>query len=269
MTRWLLVLSVLLLSSRVARADDPDPPMYACKAASPDTKISVTFKPDTSIRDLAVWVMGFQCKNIIIDSAIAKHATKVTIIAPNKYTPKQAMQLFVDAIEATGLVVVQKPDSIIIKLGPNMPKTCPDIASSSTPIQTSPPVARVPDPPAVDLDAVLAASIKTIDATHYEVMSSVIDQVLLNPMAMAKGARVVPAMKNGKPDGFKVYAIRPGSLWARIGFQNGDTFTSINKLRIDSADDGLEVYTKLREMKKLDIEVLRAGKPVTLVITIK
>jgi general secretion pathway protein C len=47
-------------------------------------------------------------------------------------------------------------------------------------------------------------------------------------MAVAKGARVVPAVKNGKPDGFKLYAIRPSSVYSKLGLTNGDTIQSIN-----------------------------------------
>ncbi len=70
-------------------------------------------------------------------------------------------------------------------------------------------------------------------------------------MAVAKGARVVPAVKNGKPDGFKLYAIRPSSVYAKLGLQNGDTLQSINGFDLTSADKALEVYTKLREATSL------------------
>ena len=68
---------------------------------------------------------------------------------------------------------------------------------------------------------------------------------------VAKGARVVPAVKNGKPDGFKLYAIRPSSVYAKLGLQNGDTLQSINGFELTSADKALEVYTKLREATSL------------------
>jgi general secretion pathway protein C len=88
-------------------------------------------------------------------------------------------------------------------------------------------------------------------------------------MAVAKGARVVPSMKNGKPDGFKLYAIRPSSAFARLGLANGDTLQSINGFELTSADKALEVYTKLREATSLEVEVTRRGKPVTLKYSIR
>jgi general secretion pathway protein C len=120
-----------------------------------------------------------------------------------------------------------------------------------------------------DLQNAIDGGIKKIDDTTYEIEKSLVEKVLVNPMAVAKGARVVPAMKNGKPEGFKLYAIRPTSVYAKLGLTNGDTLTSINGFELTSADKALEVYTKLREATSLELEVTRRGKPVTLKYTIR
>jgi type II secretory pathway component PulC len=114
----------------------------------------------------------------------------------------------------------------------------------------------------------IVAAIKKIDDTHVEVSRSAIDKVLANPMAVAKGARVVPAMKNGQPDGFKLYAIRPSSPYAALGFTNGDTIQAVNGLELRDASTALDIYTKLRSAKELQIDLLRRGQPMTLTITI-
>jgi general secretion pathway protein C len=111
-----------------------------------------------------------------------------------------------------------------------------------------------------DLQASIDNGIKKIDDNNYEIDKSLVDKVLANPMGVAKGARVVPAVKNGKPDGFKLYAIRPSSVYSKLGLQNGDTLQSINGFELTSADKALEVYTKLREATSLEVEVTRRGK---------
>ncbi len=120
-----------------------------------------------------------------------------------------------------------------------------------------------------ELQSAIDNGIKKIDETTYEIDKGLVEKVLVNPMAVAKGARVVPAMKNGKPEGFKLYAIRPTSVYAKLGLTNGDTLTSINGFELTSADKALEVYTKLREATSLELEVTRRGKPVTLKYTIR
>jgi general secretion pathway protein C len=123
--------------------------------------------------------------------------------------------------------------------------------------------------PGDEMQSSIDQGIKKIDDNNYEIDKSLVEKVLLNPMAVAKGARVVPSMKNGKPDGFKLYAIRPSSAFARLGLANGDTLQSINGFELTSADKALEVYTKLREATSLEVEVTRRGKPVTLKYSIK
>jgi general secretion pathway protein C len=144
---------------------------------------------------------------------------------------------------------------------------------SGAPVPT--PVASVEPTPAPageggdDLQSSIDSGIKKIDDTTFEIDKGLVEKVLVNPMAVAKGARVVPAMKNGKPEGFKLYAIRPTSVYAKLGLTNGDTLTSINGFELTSADKALEVYTKLREATSLELEVTRRGKPVTLKYSIR
>ena len=138
-----------------------------------------------------------------------------------------------------------------------------------------PPVATVAvadpssDEPKDDLQASIDGGIKKIDDNTFEIDKDLVAKALVNPMALAKGARIVPAMKNGKPEGFKLYAIRPSSVFAKLGLSNGDTLTSVNGFELNSADKALEVYTKLRESTSLELEVTRRGKPVTLKYSIK
>jgi len=144
-------------------------------------------------------------------------------------------------------------------------------------LQGAPPpvIAAVEPPPALpdenkdDMQASVDSGIKKLDETNYEIDKALVEKVLLNPMAIAKGARVVPSMKNGKPDGFKLYAIRPSSAFAKLGLTNGDTLQSINGFELTSADKALEVYTKLREATSLEVEGTRRGKTFTLKYTIK
>jgi general secretion pathway protein C len=120
-----------------------------------------------------------------------------------------------------------------------------------------------------DMQAAIDGGIKKIDDTTFEISKDLIAKVTENPMAFMKGARVVPAMKNGKPEGIKLYAIRPSSPYAKLGLTNGDTLSSVNGLEITSAEKGLEIYQKLRSATSLELDVIRRGKPVTLKYTIK
>ncbi|NVB78704.1 MAG: hypothetical protein HOV81_09945 [Kofleriaceae bacterium] len=122
-----------------------------------------------------------------------------------------------------------------------------------------------PTPPAPDP---LLDTIERIDNTHVKMPQKTVDQLAADPMTMAKGARIVPAMKNGKPDGLKLYAIRPSSVFARLNFANGDTVHAVNGHELTSADKALEVYQSLKSVSELTIDVTRRGVPLRLFITI-
>jgi hypothetical protein len=263
MMRSLLVLALL---ARVAHADDPT---YMCKEPAPDQKFQATFAADTSIATLAVWVVGFTCKNVVFDTGVAQHLVKVSILSPKPMSAKQALQLFIDAVTSTGLVVEVKPDTIVIKRNPKLPQGCPDVVTAVPPAIPATPVTPAKDPAVDELDAAMATDIVKIDDTHYTIKHGLIDKMLANPMAVSKGARVVPSVKDGKPDGFKLYAIRPTSFYARIGLANGDTLTAINGFELTSADKALEVYTKIREATAFELSITRRGKPLSLYISVK
>ena len=121
-------------------------------------------------------------------------------------------------------------------------------------------------------DALLAAvkaGVRKLDDDSYEVDRAVVAKVLANPGAATRGARIVPSVKNGKPNGFKMYAVRPSSVYARIGFKSGDTIHAINGFELNTMDKALEVYTKVREASSLSVTLTRRGKPLTLDYSIK
>lgn len=120
-----------------------------------------------------------------------------------------------------------------------------------------------------ELMALVEETVKKVDDSTYEIDRKLVDKVTSNPALVARGARVVPSIKNGKTVGFKLYAIRPSSVFAKIGLMNGDTIHSINNFELTSLDKGLEVYTKVREASSLTVSVTRRGKPVTLSYRIK
>ena len=97
-----------------------------------------------------------------------------------------------------------------------------------------------------------------------EVDKSLIDKILSNTTALATSARFVPSIKEGKPNGFKLYAIRPGSVFAKIGLQNADLIKAINGLDMSTPDRALEAYTKLKSASHLTVQVERRGENVTL-----
>lgn len=255
------------VAAGTARADDP---LYTCR--KPTGKIAATFKPETQVTDLVTWVLGFTCKNVVFAADVPKVVPKVTIVAPNLMTPDQALQLFVDALEATGLVVTVKPDTIIIGLGPKFPRGCPTAATPPPPPPPLPtPVAEVNYTD--DELALLDASIKKVSDTEVLVSRAGATKLLAKEAALARGARMVPSMSGGAPNGIKLYAIRPSSAIAKLNLTNGDTLDALTvdgvRILTDTAEHALAAWTKAKTAKKsVVIDIVRRGNPLTLLVTI-
>lgn len=78
---------------------------------------------------------------------------------------------------------------------------------------------------------------------------------------LAQPTRIAPAFVNGRAIGFKLFCIRPNSLYAKVGLKNGDVVVRINGLPITNPNEALAAYDKLRDAKTLRIELRRQGRP--------
>lgn len=136
--------------------------------------------------------------------------------------------------------------------------------------ETATPQAPVMQPPTMDIPANTSASgdgeangVTRLSTTDYKVERSEIDRSLTNLNEVATQARIVPSFRNGKSNGFKLFSIKPGSIYSRIGLQNGDIIQKINGYDMNSPDRALEIYTKLRDATSLTIELMRGGNVMT------
>lgn len=135
-----------------------------------------------------------------------------------------------------------------------------------------PPVAMAPaapvnnNPPAA---VALGAGVKQVGENDYEIPRAEIDKTLANLNDVAMQARIVPAFKDGVAQGFKLFSIRPDSIYSKIGIQNGDVIKRINGFDLNSPEKALEIYSKLKESARIDIEVERNGAAVRKTYNVK
>ncbi len=129
--------------------------------------------------------------------------------------------------------------------------------------------ARPPTPGAPAGD--YGKGVRKVSETQYEIDRNLLEKVLGDTNAIARSARVVPSVspKDGKPNGFKLYAIRPDSVYSTIGLQNGDTVSAINGQEINSPEKAFELYAKLRTASGLQISIVRRGQPMTIDYSIR
>ena len=102
-SRLLLVLAILL--PRLVLADDTtgDAPVFSCNRHVGE--VVVTFRPETAVKDLVTWTMGFTCKQFLYETRFVENR-KLTVMAPEKMSPDEAYQLFLASLSTVGLAVV-------------------------------------------------------------------------------------------------------------------------------------------------------------------
>jgi len=130
------------------------------------------------------------------------------------------------------------------------------VASASLGYAPVPPPSRAPPPGRGGK----MEGIRQLADNRYEIDRAVIDSTLSNLNTIATQARIVPSFKNGAANGFKLFSIQPGSLYASIGVENGDVIQRVNGYEMNSPEKALELYQKLRESTHVTIELERGGQ---------
>jgi general secretion pathway protein C len=125
-------------------------------------------------------------------------------------------------------------------------------------------VAAAPTAPSSDpFMAELEKGVKKTGEHTYEVQRQTVDSLLGNMSVLARSARIVPEVRDGRSAGFRLFSVRPDGPFAKIGLQNGDVISAINGLDMTSPDKALEVYTKLKSASHLSVGLERSGQKIT------
>ena len=77
-------------------------------------------------------------------------------------------------------------------------------------------------------------------------------------------ARALPYMEQGKTVGFRISEIVPGSIYEKIGLQNGDVIQRVNSQDVDDPAKFFQLYQGLRTERSITIDLLRSGQRQTL-----
>ena len=104
---------------------------------------------------------------------------------------------------------------------------------------------------------------------HYTIEQKPLARVSNDPQSPFSKARFVPSLENGKSNGQKVFMIRPCSIHAALGLENGDVIHSENDLPLSSPDDPIESYAKLKDEKMFNVKITRNEKPIEIIYEIK
>ena len=106
--------------------------------------------------------------------------------------------------------------------------------------------------------------VREVSEGVYEVDQKMLEEALSDPNQLMTQARAIP-----QEDGLKFFAIRPNSVFFKIGLRNGDVLHSINDIELDNIENAFGFFEELRGQTHFSIDLSRRGQNFTYEYTIK
>lgn len=91
-----------------------------------------------------------------------------------------------------------------------------------------------------------------------------VTQALANLPVLLSQARAVPYFRNGQSIGMRLYAIKAGSLYEKLGLKNSDIIKQINGSPVTDPTKALKLFEDLKSQRQIGVQVEREGQDVQL-----
>jgi general secretion pathway protein C len=126
--------------------------------------------------------------------------------------------------------------------------------------------------PAVGIGSTASAPVQGVEVisdTEYIVDRKEVDNALENMSQLFTQIRAVPHFEGGEATGFRLFAIRRGSLFDKIGLKNGDIIRNVNGQVMNDPTRALALLEQMRDARDLSVAVTRNRKDQTINYTVR
>lgn len=96
------------------------------------------------------------------------------------------------------------------------------------------------------------------DSDDFVIDEAEVDRGLENLPLLLTQARAVPYFKDGRSIGLRLFAIKTGSLYEKVGLRNGDILKTINGNSLGDISQALKLFEKLKEERSITLTLERA-----------
>jgi general secretion pathway protein C len=114
-----------------------------------------------------------------------------------------------------------------------------------------------------------SSSIRQVGDNRFVVDRGEVDHSIENLSTVVTQMRAVPYLKDGKSVGFRVFNIRTGSLFERMGLKNGDIIQAVNGSELSDPSRALALLDEVQTSDEIRIDLLRDDHPNTLTYSIR
>ncbi|MEW6673905.1 MAG: type II secretion system protein GspC [Thermodesulfobacteriota bacterium] len=91
-----------------------------------------------------------------------------------------------------------------------------------------------------------------------------IEDAVQNPNQLLQEIRIRPHFEKGKLEGLTITAIKPDSIFRKMGLVSGDIMTRINGEKIESMNDARKFYETMKSAATVKLEIKRRGQAQTI-----
>ncbi len=84
-----------------------------------------------------------------------------------------------------------------------------------------------------------------------------VEKTVANLNEVFTQARAVPYFEDGKTVGFRVFSIKPGSVFEKIGLQNGDVIQRVNGVELTDPTKAITLFTELQNEGHIAVDLQR------------
>jgi len=106
--------------------------------------------------------------------------------------------------------------------------------------------------------------IQEVSEGEYLIERAEVDKAFENMSQLFTQIRAVPHFEGGQSTGFRLFSIRRGSLFDKIGLRNGDVLQKINDIEFNDPSRAMSAMQELRDADNLTVKIVRNRREQTL-----
>jgi type II secretion system protein C len=101
------------------------------------------------------------------------------------------------------------------------------------------------------------AGIVSTGSDDFVIEEAELDKGLENLPLLLTQARAVPYFKDGRSIGLRLFAIKTGSLYEKVGLKNGDILKTINGNNLGDISQALKLFEQLKQERSINLSLER------------
>jgi general secretion pathway protein C len=104
------------------------------------------------------------------------------------------------------------------------------------------------------------AEVQKLSANRYLVNREDVSAAVGDINRFMTQARLKPHFEMGRPVGYSVSEIVPGSLMEKLGLRNNDVIKKVNGMSVNRPEEVMQAYAQLQRDSNIEVEVERGGR---------